>query len=154
MSFSFYDQKIHVTKTASEWLFEGFDDPLINIAASNPLLNDIPKYADKFGWFYKKNNTDFMLGDFNINTGADDIQKIGLIRQWNNVSRTNFFEGECAELSGSGGDFFTPNITKDQILQLFSPEMCRSVPMEFDEEVTINGIETLKFSGGDKAVDK
>jgi hypothetical protein len=154
MSFSYYDQKIHVSKTASEWLFEGFDDPLINIAASNPLLNDIPKYADKFGWFYKKNNTDFMLGDFNINTGADDIQKIGLIRNWNNVSRTNFFQGECADLSGSGGDFFTPNITKDQILELFSPEMCRSVPMEFEKDVTIHGIETLKFSGADRAVDK
>ncbi len=154
MSFSFYDQKIYTTKTAAEWLFEGFNDPLIDIAASNPLLNDIPKYADKFGWFYKKNNTDFMLGEFNVNTGADDIRKIGLLRQWNGDSRTNYFQGECAKLTGSGGDFFTPNIKKNQQLELFSPEMCRSVPMEFEEEISIHGVNTLKFSGGDKAVDK
>lgn len=143
-----------MTKTAGEWLFEGFEDPMINMAASNPLISDIPAYADKFGWFYKKNNTDFMLGDFNVNTGIDDIEKIGQIRQWNHVSRTNFFEGECAELSGSGGDFFSPNIKREQILGLFSPEMCRSVPMEFEEEISIHGINTLKFSGGDRAVDK
>ena len=95
-----------------------------------------------------------MLGDFNINTGTDDISKIGLIREWNHVSQTSYFDGQCGKLSGSAGDFFTPNITQNQTLQLFSPEMCRSVPMDFEEEVVIHGVKTFKFSGGDRAVDK
>lgn len=95
-----------------------------------------------------------MLGDFNVDTGVDDISKIGNIRQWNHQSQTEFYEGQCGKLTGSGGDFFTPNITKDQILELFSPEMCRSIPMDFEEEVTIHGVKTFKFSGGDRAVDK
>lgn len=95
-----------------------------------------------------------MLGDFNANTGTDDINKIGLIREWNHQSQTDFYEGECGKLSGSGGDFFTPNITKSQTIELFSPEMCRSIPMDFEEEVIIHGVKTLKFSGGDRAVDK
>lgn len=47
-----YNQKIHITKTAGEFLFEGYDDPMMKIAKEMPLLDakDIP--FDKFGWFY------------------------------------------------------------------------------------------------------
>ncbi|KAG5684261.1 hypothetical protein PVAND_013497 [Polypedilum vanderplanki] len=148
-----YGNNVHVTKTAGEWLFDGFEDPMITLAKSNPFLTDIPTNFDKFGWFYKKNNTDFMLGDFNVDTGIKNINEIGNIRLWNHESSTSFFNGKCAALSGSGGDFFNPNISKDDVLQLFSPEMCRSVPMDFEEEVEIHGIKTLKFSGGVRAVD-
>lgn len=48
-----YDKKIYSTKTASEWLFEGFEDPMINIAKNNPFIDNIPTMFDKFGWFYK-----------------------------------------------------------------------------------------------------
>jgi scavenger receptor class B protein 1 len=172
LGFKMYDKQIHVTKTAGEWLFEGFNDPMIDLAKNNPFLNDIPAMFDKFGWFYKvscdlwrlsiinkmsilqKNNTDFMLGDFNVDTGIKDIHNIGNIRSWNHESSTSYYSGECAMLTGSGGDFFNPNITKNDTLKLFSPEMCRSIPMEFEEEVEINGIKTFKFSGGDRAVDK
>lgn len=95
-----------------------------------------------------------MLGDFNVNTGTDDISKIGLIREWNYESKTIFFDGECSNIGGSSGDFFTPNIVKNQTLSLFSPEMCRSIPMDFEEELIIHGVKTYKFSGADRAVDK
>lgn len=94
-----------------------------------------------------------LLGDFNANTGVDDIKGIGNIRKWNHVSRTNYFEGKCADLSGSSGDFFPPFITKNQTMELFSPEMCRSVLMDFEEEKEIKGVKTFKFSGGDRTVD-
>ena len=46
------NQKFHVTKNASEWLFDGYEDQMINLAKDNPFLNagDIP--FDRFGWFY------------------------------------------------------------------------------------------------------
>jgi CD36 family len=46
------NQKVHVTKNASEWLFDGYEDAMINLAKDNPLLDagDIP--FDRFGWFY------------------------------------------------------------------------------------------------------
>jgi scavenger receptor class B protein 1 len=154
VGFKIYGKKIHVTKTAGEWLFEGFEDPMINLAKSNPFLSDIPTMFDKFGWFYKKNNTNFMLGDFNVDTGVNDIHNIGNILKWNHESSTSFFDSECARLTGSGGDFFNPNIKRNDTLKLFSPEMCRSIPMDFEEEVEIHGVKTLKFSGGDRAVDK
>lgn len=52
MGFSLYNQRVHVTKNASEWLFDGYADPMIDLAKDNPLLDagDIP--FDRFGWFY------------------------------------------------------------------------------------------------------
>jgi scavenger receptor class B, member 1 len=94
-----------------------------------------------------------LLGDFNANTGVDDIRGIGNIRTWNHMSKTPYYEGKCGELSGSSGDFFAPFITKNQTMELFSPEMCRSVLMDFEEEQEIKGVKTFKFSGGDRTVD-
>lgn len=53
-SLALYGQKLHITKTASEWLFEGYDDPIITVAkdiASILGVGDIP--FDRFGWFYQ-----------------------------------------------------------------------------------------------------
>ena len=69
------------------------------------------------------------------------------------MSETNYFEGQCNVLTGSAGDFFTPFIDKNQTLELFSPEMCRSIQMDFEEDQEILGVKTMKFSGGDRAVD-
>jgi hypothetical protein len=54
LSLAFYGQKLHVTKNASQWLFEGYEDPIINVAkeiASFLGVGDIP--FDRFGWFYR-----------------------------------------------------------------------------------------------------
>lgn len=79
--------------------------------------------------------------------------KIGKIRKWNYESSTNYFEGKCNDLTGSAGEFFVPGIKKDQTLELFSPEMCRSIPMDFENEQDIMGIKTYKFSGGERSID-
>lgn len=54
LSLAFYGQKLHTTKTANEWLFEGYEDPIITVAkdiASILGVGDIP--FDRFGWFYQ-----------------------------------------------------------------------------------------------------
>jgi scavenger receptor class B, member 1 len=102
---------------------------------------------------FQKNGTSNTLGDFNANTGVDDIRGIGNIRRWKHMTKTSYYEGKCGELSGSSGDFFAPFITKNQTMELFSPEMCRSVLMDFEEEQEILGVKTFKFSGGDRTID-
>lgn len=44
-------QKISVTKTVSEFLFEGYVDPLLTAGQGWPASSKVP--YDKFGWFYK-----------------------------------------------------------------------------------------------------
>lgn len=52
LGLALYHQNVHVTKTANEWLFEGYEDDMITLAKGMPILDagDIP--YDKFGWFY------------------------------------------------------------------------------------------------------
>lgn len=49
-----YDQKAHITKTASELLFEGYQDDLIDVAREMPgfLEQEVEIPYDRFGWFY------------------------------------------------------------------------------------------------------
>jgi CD36 family len=47
-----YNQQVQITKNASEWLFDGYADPLMDLMRDNPIFgaSDIP--YDRFGWFY------------------------------------------------------------------------------------------------------
>jgi hypothetical protein len=68
LSLAFYGQKLHVTKNASQWLFEGYEDPIINVAkeiASFLGVGDIP--FDRFGWFYK---VSLFMSNGKIRTGS------------------------------------------------------------------------------------
>lgn len=88
-----------------------------------------------------------------MNTGVGDVNKVDQLRKWNHQSETNFFKGQCAQLSGSGGEFFPPGMTKNKTVSIFSAEMCRSVLLDFEEERQIHGVKTFKYSGGDRTVD-
>jgi hypothetical protein len=45
--------KYHVTKKAREFLFEGYNDPLLDLAAHLPPgITPVAIPFDKFGWFY------------------------------------------------------------------------------------------------------
>lgn len=57
LGLAMYHQNIFVSKSANEWLFEGYADNMITLAKEMPILDagDIP--YDKFGWFYMVNYT-------------------------------------------------------------------------------------------------
>jgi scavenger receptor class B protein 1 len=101
----------------------------------------------------QRNGTSDTLGNFNIHTGVEDILKIGEVKNWNFYEQTPYYEGECGRIRGSGGDFFPGSIDKSQIVSLFSPEMCRVVDLDFEEELDINGVKAFKFAGGKRTVD-
>lgn len=48
-----FSQHVSVTKTAGEMLFEGYEDPLLDLAKSLPssATGGAPP-VDRFGWFY------------------------------------------------------------------------------------------------------
>lgn len=48
---SAFNQKISVSKSAGELLFDGYQDGLLDFANSLPIETSAPK-VDKFGWFY------------------------------------------------------------------------------------------------------
>ena len=80
--------------SAGEILFDGFSDPLLTVGSlfaapgsfqrlckdcSHFFIGGIP--MDKFGWFYERNGTTWSDGVLTMDTGTDDIAKLGDIRQ-------------------------------------------------------------------------
>lgn len=66
-----------------------------------------------------------MDGVFNMNTGAEDIQLMGKLENWNNKNSTTFYDGECANVLGTTGQLFPPGQTRDNRVTMFSPDLCR-----------------------------
>jgi hypothetical protein len=118
-------QKVWVTKTTGELLFEGYSDPILTMATKLPNIAQTKIPADKFGWFYRRNGSTEFEGVFNMETGAEDISQVGILRHWNYMNRTNFFQAECGQVNGSSGELFSPGQTKDKPVEMFSADLCR-----------------------------
>ena len=63
-------EKLFVTKTAAEILFDGYKDPILDAAEFIQKFNiPIPGIMDKFGFYYGRNGSDWWDGVFNMYTG-------------------------------------------------------------------------------------
>ncbi|KAG7213401.1 hypothetical protein KM043_002686 [Ampulex compressa] len=139
---------ISVMKPVGELLFDGYSDPLITMGKSMNMDDDMPPF-DRFGWFYKRNGSSEMDGNFNMATGFDDMSEVGVLRKWNFKDTTKFFKSPCNVVEGSAGEFWPPGRTKDDI-SLFSSELCRPLVYQYDRTVNLLGIDGYRFSLGDK----
>lgn len=151
MGLGLYDQDVYVVKTAGELLFDGYEDNMVLMGKTLFDASEVP--FDRVGWFYTRNNSADLIGHYNVHTGVDDIFKIGSMAEWNYKPRTDFFAGHCGMLNGSAGEFYPPGLTKDTPIQLFTPDMCRSLPLDFEQEVEVAGIRGYKYAGGPRTVD-
>ncbi|KAL3269261.1 hypothetical protein HHI36_008341 [Cryptolaemus montrouzieri] len=141
--------QIHVTKPAGQILFTGYDDPILNTANSLPLVGDIIN-MDKFAFFYKKNASATFDGIFNIGVGGD--HPLGQVYNWNYQTHTEFYHENCSSFHGSAGDFFLRN-RKDDVLELFHSDVCRTLYVDYEGNQTVRGIEGLKYVMGDHCLD-
>ncbi|XP_014244542.1 protein croquemort-like isoform X2 [Cimex lectularius] len=145
--------KLHVTEKVGEILFDGYSDPLIDIAMSLPNMMGVNIPYDKFGWFYKRNGTSDSEGVFNMDTGENNIYNLGKLHNWNYKPTTDFYPDGCGMVNGSAGELFPPKQTKDKKLQFYSPDLCRSVSLSFKEEVEVHGIKGYKYTGDEYTFD-
>lgn len=118
-------ETLWLTKTVGEFLYEGYTDPLLTIASRVPQLAQTRFSGDKFAWFYRRNNTSEQDGHINMETGEEDISRIGLVRSWNFKNRSDFFEDECGEVGGTVGDLYPPGRKKNTPVKMFSAEFCK-----------------------------
>lgn len=102
--------------------------------------------------FFQRNATDKLSGVYNVHTGKSDISKLGSIQKFNFLDRNKFYSGRCSRLFGSPGELFAPQQLKDSI-ELFAPDMCRSIPYDYEKEETVHGVTGYRFAGGLRALD-
>ena len=62
---------------------------------------------------------------------------------------TNFdILGICHDIKGTDGTQFPPGIKTDQRLWMFVSDLCRSIWVDFEEEVGVQGIDAYRFRPG------
>jgi hypothetical protein len=115
-----FKKNLWVTKPVSEFLFDGYTDPLLTLQG----LSSTQVPVNRVGFFYGRNDSATFDGVFNVETGTDDFTKRGIIRSWNYKNST-LYDDECEGVRGSAGDFFPPVQTKHTTLEMFIPDLCR-----------------------------
>ncbi|KAF6210155.1 hypothetical protein GE061_013257 [Apolygus lucorum] len=148
-----FGTRIHIFKKVGELLFDGYSDPLLATASKMPAFSGLSVPFDKFGWFYKRNGSTAFDGLFNMDTGENGVENVGVLRRWNNKNTTGFFEGGCSMLNGSAGELFPPELEKSKGIQMFSADLCRSIKLTYSEEVESYGLKGYKFAGDEYTFD-
>jgi hypothetical protein len=118
----FFGKSAWITNSVGEYLIDGYIDPLLTV--SN-LLSSSTYSSDKIGVIYQRNGSRAFDGVTNINTGEDDLTKMGNINYHNYVNQTENFAAECGHVTGSVGDFFGTIPTRKKRLDMFIPRLCR-----------------------------
>ncbi|XP_049825734.1 protein croquemort isoform X2 [Aethina tumida] len=137
-----------ITKTAQEFLFDGYDDPFINLAKKLHIKGmDIP--YDKFGWFYNRNGSADYDGVLNMYNGADSISKLGRLAMWNYEPRVDDYPGECGKIQGTSGELWYPP-HEDDVLEVFAPDICSTLKLRKNNTIMHNGIKGYRYVAGEE----
>jgi hypothetical protein len=138
-------QSISVHRTVREVLFDGYEDPFLKIVNTVPSLFGTDVQDDKVAWFFNRNGSSHFDGVLNAETASENMEVLGIVRSWNYKNRSDYFEGECSKVAGSVGDIFPPVKSKGDQLEMFVPDFCRSVKLEYSEDTEILGIPGYKY---------
>ncbi|XP_028273661.1 lysosome membrane protein 2-like isoform X2 [Parambassis ranga] len=130
---------LFTTRTVDELLW-GYEDPLLaRIAPSNPEVEKV------FGLMYKKNGSND--GEFIYHTGIENYLDYGRVDTWKGSSRLNFWtSNQSNSINGSDGSAFHPLLDKNERIYIFTPDLCRSIYMEFEKDVEVKGIPAYRFT--------
>ncbi|XP_074546783.1 lysosome membrane protein 2-like isoform X1 [Halichoeres trimaculatus] len=130
---------LFTTRTVDELLW-GYEDPLLaRVSQTSP---DVEKV---FGLMYKKNGSN--SGEFVYHTGQQNYMDYGRVDTWKGESKVSFWTSDQSNsINGSDGSAFHPLLKKDERIYVFTPDLCRSIYMEFEKDVEVRGIPAYRFT--------
>ncbi|XP_070780729.1 lysosome membrane protein 2-like isoform X2 [Enoplosus armatus] len=130
---------LFTTRTVDELLW-GYEDPLLSrVASTNPEVEKI------FGLMYKKNGSND--GEFVYHTGEQNYMDYGRVETWKGQSQLTFWKSnQSNSINGSDGSAFHPLLNKNERIYIFTPDLCRSIYMEFEKDVEVKGIPAYRFT--------
>ncbi|XP_065351124.1 sensory neuron membrane protein 1-like [Cloeon dipterum] len=115
----------------------------------NGLLPPAIRYDDEsknffYSFFYHKSNkTD---GHFKVLTGKTDVKKVGEIVEWEYEPTLKFWSGdECNAIKGSDATIFSPFMDKETKIYVFATDLCRSIYLSYDKEISHEGISGYRY---------
>nr|CAD7431136.1 unnamed protein product [Timema monikensis] len=153
VTFSATGQRAHVIHKVRELLFEGYDDALLKMGNKFQFISDMKIPYDKFGWFYMRNGTASWDGHYNMATGAGDIYQAGQLKRWNYSNRTRFYSGDCGRIHGSAGELWPPLRSRDDKIDMFVPDLCKSIALDYCDDVEVSGARGYRYKAGASILD-
>lgn len=130
---------LFMTHTVQELLW-GFKDPLLT-----RLKTVKPDTDEYFGLMLNKNGSDD--GEFVYHTGEQNYLDFGRIYSWKGEKILSFWKtNQSNMINGTDGSAFHPFLSKEERLNVFTPDLCRSIHMRFEKEVEVKGIPAYRFT--------
>jgi len=147
------EAQLFLNRTVGELLFDGYDDPILEIGASfDDEEGAMP--VDKFAYFYKRNGTSWADGTTRMHTGEADIERFGDIITWNGKNTTQAYKGECSKIEGSADGLLTPGkLLHGDHFEIWAADVCRKLRFEKLGHTYRHGISVQKFSLSDLTFD-
>ncbi|XP_023215408.1 scavenger receptor class B member 1-like [Centruroides sculpturatus] len=140
--FHHINSTVFISKTPRELLFDGYNDTIL--AVMKEMFPQLVPFT-KFGWFYKKNESDGNF-TFNIFTGEKGIQNYGSVDNWNGDSNVTIWQTPCNQIDGSMGEMWPPfRKSRYEKLDLFIPDICRKISLNYLSDVELEGIEAYRY---------
>lgn len=144
--------KLHVTKPVGEWIFDGFQDDLVDfLKLFNTTKIDIP--YNKFGWLVDRNTSLTYDGSFTIYTGVEDLTKLGLLTHWNGKNETGFYKAPCGVVNGTTGDMFPPHLDTKGEITIFATDACRFMNLQPNGTLQKHGLTAYQWVGTEETLD-
>ncbi|KAK2707125.1 hypothetical protein QYM36_014970 [Artemia franciscana] len=158
-----YNEGLFTRRTVRELLFDGFESAMLRDLRG--LLGKIVP-SSRFNGFVnekkpgkKANGTDD--GNFEIETGKNNPDNLGLIRSWQNSPYLDNYwhnldgQNSCNKINGTDGSIFGPftiGTDKTQRLYVFSTDLCRSLYLTYNSDITHFGIKTRRYTSPQAAL--
>lgn len=78
---------------------------------------------------------------FTISTGVNSMINYASIDNWNGMTKLPYWRSDkCNRIVGTDGTAWAPDMTPNSTLNLFNPEICRSLPLVYHKDVVHNGV--------------
>ncbi|KAL5290122.1 SCRB3 family protein [Megaselia abdita] len=140
--------KPFISVTADQLAF-GYDDALVSLAHTFYPKHKRP--MDRMGLLIGRNGT--LTEVSSIHTGHNSMKNFGYINKLNGLNYISAWKGtSCASVNGSEGSFFPPrDITKLNSVNVYDKDLCRVIPLVYQETVEKDGIEVDLFELDKKA---
>lgn len=131
-----------VNVTVGQFLFDGYKDAFVDLIQTFRGETILPDA--KFGLMYGHNNTDD--GIYKIKRGRLDPKQYGKIVEFRNDTSLKVWGGHyCNMFNGTDGRI-SPSLTaEDDMVYVFSSDICRSMGLRFKGKTDFKGVPVLRY---------
>lgn len=143
LAFLRFKESLFVTRTVGELLFRGYKEPLLNELTK--YIGDPTNSKGRFGFFYPRNNSND--GTYKVRTGENGMDNYLNIEEWNGNHTLSYWNSTyCNMINGTDGSQYPPKVTKNTVLRIFTSQLCRSLYLTFEKEISHHGINAYRFT--------